>query len=418
MSRRAASRLAWSLAGLSFAMFAASFALYVLARSVRVPDTGVTGDLLAFLPFLAFPIVGALISARRPRNPIGWICLADGLLWMLIFLSGEYIAYEVAESGSLPFPVMVGALTQWLWVPAVGMLGTYLFLLFPDGRLLSRRWRPLAWLSGATILSLSLTVALSPEPLGYLEGAPPNPLGVEGHSWVVVVDHTSLSLLLVCIVGSVASLVMRFRRSGGEVRRQIKWVALAASLVAMMYLSAMFSGLIFMPQTAGDGMPLWFALVTRTALLSFTGVPVAVGIAILKHRLYDIDVVINKALVYVALTVMLASVYLAGVATLQYLLRAFSGAESQLAVVASTLAIAALFGPLRRRIQNFIDRRFYRDKYDAARTLEAFAARLRSETDLETLNGDLVSVARETMQPAHVSLWMRGVASSREERNV
>jgi hypothetical protein len=203
-----------------------------------------------------------------------------------------------------------------------------------------------------------------------------------------------------------------YRRSTAEVREQIKWIAFAASFVGLGSVSAMVSGLIvfvFAPKTWGsaDTLPLWFELLFSVVLLSFGGVPIAVGIAVLRYRLYDIDLLINRALVYGSLTVVIAVSYEAAVVVLQHLFRTLTGQESQLAVVASTLAIAALFKSLRRRIQDFVDRRFYIRKYDAAKTLEAFSAKLRDETDLEALNNELVGVVRETMQPEHVSLWSR-----------
>jgi hypothetical protein len=414
MSRRTAAWLAWSLAGLSLAMFLASVALYVAARSAQVPSTWGTGGifsaLLIFVPFLAFPIVGALIASRRPENPIGWICLTDGLLWMLIDLIDSYSFYGLTMPGSLPFPVTITALSQWLWVPAVGLLGTYLILLFPDGKLPSRRWRPVAWFSGAVIVLLSLAILLAPGPLEALGGVR-NPFGLQGQRWVADAGIVIIPLLPLCAIASAASLVLRFRRSGAEVREQIKWIAFAASFVGLAALITVVSTLIFAPEsldTAGT-QPLWIEVLQDVELLSLAGVPVAVGFAILRHRLYDIDVVINRTLVYGSLTAMLALVYFGGVATTQAIFRALTGQEQQpqLAIVVSTLVIAALFNPLRGRIQGFIDRRFYRRKYDAAKTLEAFSTKLRDETDLDALTSEVVGVVRETMQPAHVSLWLR-----------
>jgi len=214
------------------------------------------------------------------------------------------------------------------------------------------------------------------------------------------------------MLASAFSLVLRYRRSAGEERQQIKWIAFAASFVGLMYLIAMITSLVF-PSGAwfAPGSPLWLDLVAYSALLSFTGIPITVGFAVLKYRLYDIDVVINRALVYGALTATLALVYLGSVVLLQRAFVFLTGEGSQLTIVASTLAIAALFNPLRRRIQAFVDRRFYRDKYDAARTLEAFSAKLRDETDLEFLNAEMLSVVRETMRPAHASLWLRETAA-------
>ena len=215
------------------------------------------------------------------------------------------------------------------------------------------------------------------------------------------------------MLASAVSLVLRYRRSGGEVRQQIKWIAFAASLMGLVYLAVMGAGtvnwLISPPEAPRDlgTQTLWGALLENVMLLSFAGVPVAIGFAVLKYRLYEIDIIINRALVYGLLTATLAGVYLGGVILLQYLFRALTGQESQLAIVASTLAIAALFIPLRRRVQRFVDRRFYRRKYDAAKTLASFNARLRDETDLDTLVDDVVGVVRQAVQPEHASLWLR-----------
>jgi hypothetical protein len=418
---RAAAWLAWSLAGLCVAMFVATITLSVLARSAQASSSwgaerGVR-DLLAsitFLPFLVFPMVGALIASRRPHNPIGWILLADGLLWMLISAFEIYSVYGVVKPGSVPFPVAIAALNNGLWVPTVGLLGTYVLLLFPDGRLLSRRWRPLAWLSGVVIVLLSITGIFTPEPLQNLGGVQ-NPFGLEGQRWVAAVGWVVLPLLPLCMLASALSLVLRYRRSGGDVREQIKWIAFAASFMGVLYLGIMSAGTVMWVVSAPEtpielgARSLWGAILENVTVLSFACIPVAIGFAVLKYRLYDIDLIINRTLVYSLLTGALALVYFGGVATTQALFRALTGQvkHPQLAIVVSTLVIAALFNPLRRRIQAFIDRRFYRSKYDAAKTLEAFSAKLRDETDLDALSDDLVGVVRETMQPAHVTLWLR-----------
>ncbi len=412
MSLRTAAWLAWSLAGLSVAMFVASVALYLPARSAPVPSSWGTSQnlsgLLLIVPFLAFPLVGALIASRRHRNPIGWICLAVGLLWMLIAMIDSYSYYGLARPGSVPFPMGIYALSEWLWVPAVGLVGTYLLLLFPDGRLPSRRWRPLGWLSGAVIVLLSAAVLLAPGPLESLEGVR-NPFGLEEHPWITTAGYIFLPLFPLCILASVVSLVSRYRRSGGEEREQIKWIAFAASFVGLMYLVAMVASAMFPSEESwfAPGSPLWLDLLSYAALASFTAIPIAVGFAVLKYRLYNIDLLINRTLVYGSLTAMLVALYFGSIVMLQRLFVVLTGERTTLAVVASTLVIAALFNPLRRRIQSFIDRRFYRSKYDARKTLEAFSAKLREETDLEALNAELVGVVRETMQPAHVSLWLR-----------
>jgi hypothetical protein len=419
MSPRAAAWLAWSLAALSLLLCAASIVLEVAARSVQPPPSwGTGGDsavLIVVLPFLAFPLVGALIASKRPKNPIGWICLAVGIIWMIMLISSSYGVYGLlARPGSVPFPAAIGSLGVWMWVPAVGLLGTYLILLFPDGRLPSKRWRPLAWLSGVAIVLVSAGSALSPGPMDGLPGIP-NPFGLEKYPWVA--DATlSLTLLLpLCILASAVSLVLRFLRSRGEEREQIKWLAFAALILGLGFSSYVIPGNI-LPDEAGGVDPLWENLLEDAVTLSFAGVPVAVGIAILRYRLYEIDLLINRTLVYGSLTATLALVYFGGVAATQAIFRALTGQEEQpqLAIVVSTLMIAALFNPLRRRIQGFIDRRFYRRKYDAAKTLEAFSAKLRDETDLDALSDDMVGVVRETMQPAHVSLWLRPDTASKK----
>jgi len=330
---------------------------------------------------------------------------------MILTVTDSYSVYGVARLGSLPYPVAIGTIgNQWLWITTVGLIGIYLLLLFPDGKLPSRRWRPLALFSAVVILLASVAEGLAPGPLEN-QGMVRNPFGVETLPWLVDASYVLLPLLPLCILASAISMVLRYRRSGGEVRQQIKWVAFVASFSGTTYLIAMLSQLAVLAESEG-GLPLfpwWAEVLFSVAVLGFAGVPVAIGFAVMRYRLYDIDIIINRTLVYGSLTAMLVAIYFGGVAMMQALFRAFTGQEEQpqLAVVVSTLAIAALFNPLRKRIQSFIDRRFYRRKYDARKTVEAFSARLRDEMDLETLNRDLAGVIEETLQPAHVSLWLR-----------
>ena len=410
MSTPASAWLAWTLAGLSVAMFVASIVLHVLTHPLQeATGAGDTlGELLIYGSFLAFPIVGALIASRHARNPVGWICLAVGLFWTLIFL-------EDSISGVGPYSVTMDALTQAIWVPPIGLVGIYLILLFPDGKLPSRRWRPLAWFSGVVMVLASLGITFAPGPL---EGHPGvrNPFGLEGVPWLTTAGIVILLLLPLCMLASALSLVLRYRRSGGEEREQIKWIAFAASVVGLLYLITMISSLFFPLGWGAAGTPLWLGLLQQAALVSFTAVPIAVGFAVLRYRLYDVDILINRTLVYGSLTVTLVALYFGGIVLLQRMFVILTGQQSTLAVVASTLLIAALFTSLRRRIQSFIDRSFYRRKYDARKTLEAFSLKLRDETDLESLNNDLVGVVRETMQPAHVSLWLRPDPAQKGER--
>jgi hypothetical protein len=343
--------------------------------------------------------------------------LVAGLFWTFIALDDQYTAYALATTGVVPFPAAVVALSQWLWVPPVGLLSIYLILFFPDGRLPSRRWRPLAWFSGAVMALVSLAIALAPGPLPDLGGVR-NPFGLEGYPWIADATNVIPALLPLCTLASALSLVLRYRRSGSEQREQIKWIAFAGSFVGLMSLITVVGTLIFAPEfpDSTGTQPLWLGVLQDVELLSFAGIPVAVGIAVLRYRLYDIDLIINRTLVYGSLTATLIALYFGGIVVLQRLFVLLTGQQSTLAVVASTLLIAALFNPLRRRIQSFIDRRFYRRKYDARKTLEAFTAKLRDETDFDALNAELVGVVNETIQPAHVSLWLRPDPEQWEKR--
>jgi hypothetical protein len=350
---------------------------------------------------LSFSTVGALVAYRRPENPIGWLLCATGLLEALTAFGGEYGTYALV-AGSLPGGVFTLWLASWVWL-AAGSVVLFAFVLFPDGRLPSTRWRAVAGLY-VLVNCLSLAqAALAPGTLAETgaRGLPPvvNPFGVEVVSGLSSgpVGVLTLPLAVFAALTPFAALFVRYRRAQGEEgRQQIKWVAYAVVL-----LTSAITAVSIWPPLEGSfaGLVLF--------LVGFLSIPTAIGIAILRHRLFDIDLVINRTLVYAVLTAALALVYLGGVASLQLVLRPLTGGESQLAVVASTLTIAALFSPLRRRIQGFIDRRFYRRKYDARETLESFGARLRNETDLDRLGGDLVGVVRKAVQPEHASLWLR-----------
>ena len=422
MSIRAISWLAWSLAALCVVLFLVAVVLHMATLPVRPPSSWGTGGIStpfwAILPFLPFPIVGALIASRRPGNPIGWICLAAGITWMLGMVSGSYVLYglRMANPDSVPYPAAVGSLSEYL-PPTAILLGTFLILLFPDGRLPSSRWRPVAWLCGAVIATNVVVGILVPGPLSEVRNVR-NPFGLEGQRWLADANETIGLLFPLCLLASASSLLLRYLRAGEEVREQIKWLAFAASVVALGVSGAVIHGTFFSSGAAGSTYPLLGNLLEDTITLSFGGVPVAIGFAVLKHRLYDIDILINRTLVYGSLTIMLATVYLGGVTATQALFQTFTGQGdlSQLAIVVSTLVIAGLFNPLRRRVQSFIDRRFYHNKYDARKTLEVFSASLRNETDLDGLNAQLVTVVRETMQPEHVSLWLRPETPPKAER--
>ncbi|MGH3089431.1 MAG: hypothetical protein ACRDSJ_19240 [Rubrobacteraceae bacterium] len=391
MKVRIAKRAAWTVWGLSVASVLAGTVLYVINASTP----GGASEASVFEPAVAvvIPTFGAIIATRHPFHPIAWIFLCTSSLG-LVFLCGEYATFALrGDAASPPGGVWAAWVVMWAWSPGIFALNLLLPLLYPTGRLPSRRWRPVFYLI-IILFVLSLLFAAVPGPNPEFPSVE-NPTGVPGFGDVigsagVVFGVAFLPLTLVCLSAPLA----RFRRATGEERQQIKWfVYFAALLAAFLVASALgiLSGIV--------------SDVLNVAMIVCGSA--AIGVAILKYRLYDIDFIINKTLVYGLLTGTLVLVYLGGVVGLQYLIRALTGGESQLAVVASTLVVAALFNPLRRRIQNFIDRRFYRKKYDAARTLEAFSAKARNETSLDSLSENLTTVVEDTLRPSHASLWLR-----------
>jgi hypothetical protein len=348
---------------------------------------------------LTFPTVGALIASRRPKNPIGWILCGTGLLTGVRSFAQAYADFGlVGRPGLLPAGEYMAWLGSWARVPVVGLASALVLVVFPDGKLLNRSWWAVVWMAVGGSALVALFMALDPGLWSY-HPSWNNPLALERgvfKDFVEPLGRIGFVLLIVSWLCAAIALLIRVDKGSPVERQQIKWLAYFAIL--------MFVGFAFVGAGFFGGWIYWGELLSSAA---FNCLPVGVGIAILKYRLYDIDLLINRTLVYGALTGILALVYLGGVVALQALFRYLTGQGSQLAIVASTLAIAALFGPLRRRIQAFIDRRFYRRKYDVTKTLEAFSAKLRDETDLDALSDDLVTVVRETMQPAHVSLWLR-----------
>ena len=400
MNHRFSGRIAWSLWAATLALVAGALVLG-LANSPGVPLYEVPSAIIT----PTFATLGALISSRRPGNVIGWIFLATGVFGGVNMFSGQYATVTLVPDD----PTLPGnALAAWFATLAqnsfvVSIL--FLVLLFPDGRLLSRRWRSLAWAIGIFIAVSLVIVALSPGPFADFPSAN-NPFGVEAAMPPGSVLAAGELVGLACVVAVILSLILRFYRSRGEERLQLKWFTYATTVG------------ISTPLLLGTLAPAAFEVLGRLLwTLGFLSLPLSIGVAILKYRLYDIDRIINRTLVYGLLTVSLAVMYVGSVFSLQYVLRTMTGETSQLVVVASTLAIAALFNPLRRRFQSFIDRRFYRNKYDAQKTLEAFGARLRDETDLETLGDDLVGVVRNTVQPEHVSLWLKPSERRPGDRN-
>jgi hypothetical protein len=399
MSTRVAAWLAWSLCLLCVALAGACLIFSLLNGHTlyEMVLTGIPTTVILLTQMVSFSVVGALIASHRPENPIGWLFCAAALFYGIEIAGEEYAIYALLTNpGSLPLGAELAWLTEWIWAPGFGIILVFLPLLFPDGHPPSRRWRGVGWLGGLSIglICVLTSIVLWPErgpALLQLEG-----FGGEIEEWRSAVSDWVLKLggpmLLVAGLGAVISLFVRFRRARGDERQQIKWFASAAALT--------LAWIIVAEEQSGE-------IVALSGLLVIASIPVATGIAILRYRLYDIDRIINRTLVYGLLTATLVALYFGAIVVLQRVFVVLTGQQSTLAVVASTLLIAALFTPLRRRIQGFIDRRFYRRKYDARKTLEAFSAKLRDETNLDALSDDLVEVVRETMQPAHVSLWLR-----------
>lgn len=384
------SRLATLLAGLAVT----ALVLGLVLQAANGPLAPLTNESWVLIPLaVGLPIVGAAIAQRQPRHPIAWIFIGSGLGAGLARFSYEYGHYAlITKPGTLPLGVAMAWVSEWMWTTGAIPLLTFGLLLFPDGHLPSRRWRPMAWLAGATLATFVVGSAVQPGPMpGY--GDVPNPVGIEAARLLGVLAPLSQLCLPVVVVGSAASILVRFRRARGLERQQLKWLTYAVTLatVALLLTSRQWAG---------------WALAEIVTLVAVGFIPVAIGIAILRYRLYDIDRLISRTLVYGLLTALLAGVYATGVFVVGRLLDPATG-DSSLAVAASTLAVAALFQPLRRRIQRLVDRRFNRSRYDAARTVEAFSDRLRDEIDLDSLSAELLAVVDQTMQPAQASLWLR-----------
>ena len=409
MSRHEAAWLAWSMCALSLLLTALGLVLLVASQS-RTSAPVFDYWLLNTVMAVSFSPVGAVIAPRLPpRNPIGWLFCTVGLFGAIRVFAAEYaIATLLAVPGTwlsaLPGGKALAWVSSWVWVVHFGPF-IFLALLFPDGRLPTPRWRPFAWLVALVVAGGTVAVAIWPETAARFN--PVNsPLGIEVAANVINPVETIVYALALT---AAASLLVRLLRSRGIERQQVEWFAYAIVLLAIS------TTLAYVVSEALDVR--WLGWISSIlVIVSIVGLPVAMSIAILHYRLYQIDSLINRTLVYVSLTAVLALVYFCTIVVFQRVLIVITGQEPTLAIVASTLVIAALFNPLRRRIQSFIDRRFYRRKYDARKTLEAFSAQLCDETDLDTLSEDLVGVVRYTMQPAHVSLWLRPEKASRGEQ--
>ena len=400
MSKRIGFWLAW----LTWVLFLV-IRFFTDLLTLKNAPSELLGGIFYDLVLLIFITVGAFIASHRPKNPIGWIICAATLIWALSDLALEYGVYGLITSpGSLPLGVFVslfGAVGRSIgWF----LIITFLLLLFPNGRLPSSRWRPLAWLIAVLLVADPFTFLFDPTPFINVDSRlaeVQNPLGISGTSALFVHFNTLVNLVLFATaVACIASVIVRFRRARGDERQQLKWLAYGTVLSLLIIVAI----IVFIFTNVNSGF-----LPSAFFYLPPLIISISAGIAILRYRLYNIDILINRTLVYGVLTGLLALIYFGLVFILQSLVRALTGQISQttVAIVVSTVVIYALFQPLRRRIQQVIDRRFYRQKYDAAKTVEAFSATLRNEVDLNQLREHLITVVQETMQPAHVSLWLR-----------
>jgi hypothetical protein len=393
-------RLAWALWCMAMLALATAAWLNHLLRQAGRPDLAVldASALAVAVPHLGLATVGAVIAIRRPSNPVGWLLLlAFGVLGQASFAVAGYADYGlVARPGALPAAWLAGRYFPAMAAAAFACLG-FVLLLTPTGSLPSARWRWWAIVTATTPIALLVTVALAPRRDDQPYRSPASPFDLHGYQGALLVAYqVAFAVILVAVTVAAASLVVRFRRASGTEREQLRWVALAAVLVALLFLVVLVGVVMGVPGLPEPGYAGTAALVVLT---------LGISAATLRYRLYDIDVIINRALVYGALTALLAAIYTVCVVVVPRALRV--GGDSELVVAGSTLAVAALFQPLRRRIQGFIDRRFYRRKYDAARTVEAFSSRLRTEVDIEAMRADLLAVVQDTMQPRRVSLWLR-----------
>lgn len=383
-------RLAIGLMGVSVAMGITG--LLLKQELVRADLGGV--------PFFAFGLVGMFVAMRQPGNPVGWLFMVVGIMPVVGFFSSAYAARAIqVDPGSLPGGEVATWISAWAWIPGVATLLTFGLLLYPAGHLPSPRWRTVSYGAAVAMAGAVTGIALMPgkmEP--FEEGGPRlvNPFGIEGAGGILEpLAGLSLSALVFFGALSVASLAFRFRQTSPQQRQQIKWFMYpAALLVVVVLLESQLEMLM-----GAEISELFF---TFAILL----LPIGTGIGILRYRLFDIDVVINRTLVYLSLTAILIGTYLGIVVVVQGILTGVT-ADSDIAVAASTLAVAAMFRPLRSRIQMFIDHRFYRRKYDATATLERFSSRLRDQVDLDSLRTQVLTVVGETIQPAHASLWLR-----------
>ena len=396
MSSRSSRWLAVVLLGAWLVAIIAFFAFTVLSWGVKTEAEAFGIATIAFtIGLVGYPIVGAMIVFRQPENSIGWLFLGVGLLFAAAALFPAYATYGVfVDPGSLPAAVWAAWVSGWL-DPLFFLVLCLLLLLFPNGHVPAPRWRLVLWMVAVGVAVSLVDAAVKP---GLIRKELPieNPLGIErAQPLFDALDTPVFLYFATCMVLSIAGLVVRYRGSSGDARVQIKWIALSALFLFGSFVADIALAIAGAPRGVIDVL---FGL-------AFASIPIAAGAAILRYRLYDIDRVISKTLAYGALSVILAGIYIGLVLAGQALSSTFTG-SSNLAIAASTLAVAAMFLPARSRIQRFVDRRFYRRRYDAQQTLQAFGSRLRQQVELDELSEDLLLAVAETMKPVSASLWL------------
>jgi hypothetical protein len=403
-------RLAWTVFALICVFYVAGL-IVSLPAGDRSSDTdwgmnGAVAGLAFVLSTFLFAVVGVLVAARNPGNPVGWILLAIGATWGLDLVCSSYATYGLElHRGSHDLAVVTASIDSMLWVPGIGLTGVFLLLLFPDGHLLTPRWRWLAWSSAAGLTVASLGILCDP---GLMSDSSfpntVNPLGIDALGTVTQVLRSVVIMVPIAILGAALSLILRFRRSRGTERLQMKWLAAAAAAVAGIFAVAMVFAAIL---PSGADTPEWLQLLQTVALISFGLIPVSIGFAVFQYRLYDIDLIIRRTLTYSCLAGILIGIYLAGVVGLSSVLRAATGESGALAVTLSTLLVVLVSRPIQSRVKATIDHRFSRLAYDPARTLDEFSDQVRRKVDLDVLGAELIGTVSATVRPAHVTLWLR-----------
>lgn len=396
MTRTKAAITAWSTFGLGCVMFATALGLSIASNPYRpAADRVGAGDVIWALSVLSIPLVGPFLATRQPRNPIGWLLCALGVGLSTGLAGSEYANHASSVPGStLAAPEWAAWFANIPFAVSWTALGLT-FLLIPDGSLPARRWR---WVAGFVVTAAAIgLIGDLFAPGRFQPDYPINPLGVEGAGFLHPVSEIAFGVFGIGVLLAAASTLVRFKRATSEVRQQLKWFAFGTgAFILMMTALALLEAL-----TTGSELEALGTLIFTLGMLALAG---GLAISVLRYRLYDIDLVVNRTIVYLLLSVLLALIYFGGVAVLQGLIG--FGGNSDLAVAASTLAVAGLFQPARGRIQGFIDHYFYRRKYDAQQTIDDFSSRLRDEIDLDSLNAELIGVVTQTMQPTHVSAWL------------